>query len=354
MVQNATVHTAIVLQGGGALGAYEYGVLKALYKLRPGFTPVAVSGISIGAVTAAILAGAKDGDVLSTLDRLWRQELTVSPPVWVPPMVDRSWSVLGNPGMYGPQPELFTAPFAATSLYDTAPLRQTLRELIDPVRLNSGAPQVYVGATRVDTGELTVFGSGNGEGLTLEHIMASCSLPPSFPMTTIGNASYWDGALFSNTPLSPAINALEAAADRDPDAIRELIVVELFPSKAPIPTTLAEVVQRVIHLQYTSRLNLDASFFQKIDAVVDLVDKIRHELPADSEILRDPALVEMQNHRKINHFNVVTSGLPPELSNAADFSRASVARRIEAGYEDAIAQGIGSADSPGLRAGTRQ
>jgi predicted acylesterase/phospholipase RssA len=329
-------------------------VLKALYEQRPGFTPVAVSGISIGAVTAAVLAGAKNGDVLGTLDRLWRQELTVSPPVWVPPMVDKSWSILGNPGMYSPQPELFTAPFAATSLYDTAPLRQTLRELIDPVRLNSGTPQVQVGATRVDTGEMTVFSSGHGQLLTFEHIVASCSLPPSFPMTTIGDASYWDGALFSNTPLSPAINALEAAADRDPDAIRELIVVELFPSNAPIPTTLPEVVQRVTHLQYTSRLNLDASFFQKIDAVVDLVDKIRRQLPADSEILRDPEFIEMQNHRRINHFNVVTSGLSPELSNAADFSRASIACRIKAGYQDAIAQGIGSPDSPGLRAGTRR
>src|SRR5665811_1041108 len=79
-VKNGNVHTAIVLQGGGALGAYEYGVLQALYEQRPGFKPVAVAGISIGAITAAVLGGAK-GDPISALDTLWREKLTVSPPL---------------------------------------------------------------------------------------------------------------------------------------------------------------------------------------------------------------------------------------------------------------------------------
>src|SRR5690349_24499974 len=96
------VQTAIVLQGGGALGAYEYGVLKALYEQRPGFRPVAVAGISIGAITAAVLGGAQ-GNPISALDRLWRDKLTVSPPLpipWLPSQIDQSLAVLGNPGMY--------------------------------------------------------------------------------------------------------------------------------------------------------------------------------------------------------------------------------------------------------------
>src|SRR4051812_49476886 len=83
MAETATgstdVRTAIVLQGGGALGAYEYGVLRALYEERPGFTPVAVAGISIGAITAAVLGGART-DPMSALDRLWRGKLTPTPP----------------------------------------------------------------------------------------------------------------------------------------------------------------------------------------------------------------------------------------------------------------------------------
>lgn len=73
------IHTAIVLQGGGALGAYECGVLKALYEQRPGFEPMAVSGISIGAVTAAVLGGAR-GNPVAELERLWREKFTVLPP----------------------------------------------------------------------------------------------------------------------------------------------------------------------------------------------------------------------------------------------------------------------------------
>ena len=54
--------TAIVLQGGGALGAYEYGVLNALYDTRPGFQPAVVTGVSIGAITATVLVGAAEPD----------------------------------------------------------------------------------------------------------------------------------------------------------------------------------------------------------------------------------------------------------------------------------------------------
>src|SRR3954452_4400053 len=112
-VPNGNVHTAVVLQGGGALGAYEYGVLRALYEQRPGFKPVAVAGVSIGAITAAVLGGARNAPV-SALDRLWREKLTVSPPlpfVWLPPEIDKSLAVLGNPGMYRLQAALLTAPW---------------------------------------------------------------------------------------------------------------------------------------------------------------------------------------------------------------------------------------------------
>jgi NTE family protein len=352
-VKNRNVHTAVVLQGGGALGAYEYGVLKALYEQRPGFQPVAVAGISIGGITAAVLGGAK-GDPMSALDTLWRDKLTVSPPppiVWLPTQIDRALAVLGNPGMYRVHAGLFTAPWTVTSFYDTAPLRQTLTELVDPATLNDEETRVFVGATNLDTGEMEFFDSRRPEGLTFEHVAATGSLPPSFPMTEIDGGWYWDGGLFSNTPLSPAINALEEAANGDPSAVRELIVVELFPMKAPIPKTMQDVFQRMVQLQYTSRLTLDKKFFDKIDRVVDLMAKIDEGLPARSDIRSDPAYKEMRTYRKINHFNVVTANLPAQLSHASDFSRTSIETRIQAGYDDAIAQGIGRVNSPGLRFG---
>ena len=353
-VQHGNVHTAVVLQGGGALGAYEYGVLRALYEQRPGFTPVAVAGVSIGAITAAVLGGARN-DPVSALDRLWREKLTVSPPlpfVWLPPEIDKSLAVLGNPGMYRLQAALLTAPWTVTSIYDTGPLRETLAELVDPDTLNDEETRVFVGATNVETGEMEFFDSRRPGGLTFEHVAASGSLPPSFPATEIDGASYWDGGLFSNTPLSPAINALEGAADGDPTAVRELIVVELFPMNASVPRTLQEVVQRTVQLQYTSRLKVDEKFFAKIDRIVDLLAEVDEALPEVSDIRSNPTYQAMRGYRKINHFNVVTSSLPAELSSASDFSRHSIEARVQAGYEDAVAQGIGRVDSAGLRSGS--
>lgn len=352
-VKNGKVYTAIVLQGGGALGAYEYGVLKALYEQRPGFRPVAVAGISIGAITAAVLGGVK-GDPTRALDTLWRKKLTVESPlpvVGLPEQIDQSLAVFGNPGMYRLNGALFTAPWTLTSIYDTAPLRQTLTELVDPEVLNDEETRVFVGATNIGTGEIEFFDSSRPDGLTFEHVAASGSLPPGFPMTQIEGASYWDGGLFSNTPLSPAINALEEAAKDDPSAVLELIVVELFPMNAPIPSNMQDVLQRMVQLQYTSRLQLDKTFFDKIGQLVDLLAEVDEELPKGSAIRKSPTYKKMLAHRKINHFNVVTSSFPPKLSNASDFSCASIDARIQAGYDDAIAQGISHIDAPGLRYG---
>ena len=128
-------------------------------------------------------------------------------------------------------------------------------------------------------------------------------------------------------------------------------MVELFPMNAPIPRTWQDVLQRVGQLQYTSRLKIDEKFFDKIDRFVDLLARVDEALPERSDIRSDPTYQAMRAYRKIDHFNIVTSSLPAELSNAADFSRASIAARIQAGYDDAIAQGIGRVNSPGLRSG---
>ena len=356
-VHNKTVHTAIVLQGAGALGAYEYGVLKALYERRPGFTPVAVTGISTGAATAAVLGGAK-GDPMTALDTMWREKFTVSMRVPLPPVLDRSLAALGDRGMYrfdtSHLMQLVLAPWTLTNIYDTAPLRKTLAELVDLEKLNGEHPRVVVGATNIGTAEIEFFDNRSPGGLTFEHVAASGSLPPGFPMTNIDGDMYWDGGLFSNAPLSPAIHALEEAAGGDPDAVRELIAIELFPMHALTPTSMSDVLQRVIQLQYTSRLKLDKRFFDKIDGMVDLIAQIDADLPKTSKARHDPTYKEMLDHRKINHFNVVTSTIPANLTTAADFSRFSIDERIEAGYHDAIAQGIGRVDAPMLRFGVTE
>jgi predicted acylesterase/phospholipase RssA len=233
-------------------------------------------------------------------------------------------------------------------------LRTTLAELVDLEKLNGEHPRVVVGATNIGTAEIEFFDNRSPGGLTFEHVAASGSLPPGFPMTNIDGDMYWDGGLFSNAPLSPAIHALEEAAGGDPDAVRELIAIELFPMHALTPTSMFDVLQRVIQLQYTSRLKLDKRFFDKIDGMVDLIAQIDADLPKTSKARHDPTYKEMLDHRKINHFNVVTSTIPANLTTAADFSQFSIDERIEAGYHDAIAQGIGRVDAPMLRFGVTE
>jgi NTE family protein len=246
--------------------------------------------------------------------------------------------------MYRTNPALFTTPWTAMSLYDTTPLRRILTELVDPDKLNGEEPQAIGGATNVGTGEMEYFDRHRPGGLIFDHVIASGSLPPGFPMTEIGGQRYWDGGLFSNLPLAPAINALQQAGDGDRSAIRELIVVELFPMSAPLPHTMSEVLQRMVQLQYTSRLTLDKPYFEEIERFVDLMAKVDKQLPKRSEVRRDPTYQALLASRKIDRFSVVTSTLPSELSHASDFSRSTIEARIQAGHDDAIAQGIGHVD----------
>ncbi|MGQ0618255.1 MAG: patatin-like phospholipase family protein [Acidimicrobiia bacterium] len=343
--------TAIVLQGGGALGAYELGVLRAIYDQRPGFRPAAVTGISIGAVTAAVLAGGRQGPVAS-LDSLWRDKLTVLPrlpgwPGWpgvplpfVPRDVEQSLAVLGNPGMYRFNPELALAPWAATSVYDTSPLRRTLDELVDLDTLNAGDTRVVVGAIDVETALIRYFDNAAGD-MTFDPVVASGSLPPGFPLTEIDGHRYWDGGLFSNTPLSPAINFLEGCEPDNPSIHRELIVVELFPMEGAAPQNLSAVVSRMVQLQYTSRIKLDQKLFDTISEWIELFGRIDAALPADDPLRGDALYRKLLAHRKIDSFKVIPARLDAELANAGDFSRASIEGRIDTGYDDAKRYGVG-------------
>jgi NTE family protein len=345
--------TAIVLQGGGALGAYELGVLKALYDERPGFKPAIVTGVSIGAITAAVLAGAK-GDPIRALDRLWREKLTVLPPLppffqsayqhVVPRVFQQSLAVMGNPGMYQLRPQSLFAPLLGTSIYDTAPLLRTLAELVDLEKLNNGGIRVAVGATNVGTSEVKYFDNvvdndvDNDEGrLSFEDVIASGSLPPGFPMTKVNGDHYWDGGLFSNTPLSPALNRLE---ELETDK-RELVVIELFPREIPIPDNMPDVVNRMIQLQFTNRLKLDEKLFGQMNDFVELVEDIDNSIDPDDPIRQKEGYKMLCKHKKIDAASVIRATLPHELTNASDFSKASIEERIEAGYRDAMEQKIG-------------
>ena len=189
----------LVLQGGGALGAYEYGAVTRLVEL--GWHPVAVTGVSIGAATAAAVAGAPDRDICKSLKRLW-DAITLGPVPFWPPERQTTFSIFGNPRFWRMRYDVFSYR-DWTSLYDVSPMRETLAEVCDFNQLNDPTHmRVAVTATNVQTGDQVCFANfvGNPDSvyyvtprisrvsLTPDHILASGSLPPGFPMTVIETA----------------------------------------------------------------------------------------------------------------------------------------------------------------------
>lgn len=350
---NRKTLTALSLQGGGALGAYEYGVLKALYEKRgKGFRPRVVAGVSIGAINAALLIGAK-GDPLEALDRLWRERLCVS---W-PSLFDSSWtgfvpwsmiglaernlSFLGNAGMYCLKPEFFLMPALAwlhnSSLYDTSFLRETLADFVDPEKLNHPEKtRLIVTAVNVKTGLLSRFDNSKME-LTFDHIIASGSFPVTFPMTQIGEDFFWDGGVFMNMPVGEAVNALEQIEADNPDVEREVIAIELHRMQADLPATLPEAAERFYNLIFSGKFALDRKLYDRYGAFVDLIGEIDRTIPADSPIRNHRGYKMMTRHRKIDRAMVIGEEGRGAAGSGGDFSRNALNRRIEDGYSDAMA-----------------
>jgi predicted acylesterase/phospholipase RssA len=337
---------ALVLQGGGALGAYAYGVIKALYE-QPNFSLDVVTGVSIGAINAAVLVGAR-GDPINALDELWRECLTVKNWSFMPPMAERYSSLLVNPAMYWLRPTYvyapLLAPFLETSIYDVTALRWTLNDLIDFQHLHHNSMHLVVSAVDIETGEVMYFDNQGDVPLSTEHILASGGLAPAFPMINIKNPLtgeprwYWDGGFSSNLPLAKAIDLLEQADPDNPDVERELIVIELFPMRSKVPANLIEVQDRVTQLIFSSKLLLDEQLFEQMNDYVDLIGKIDQALPPESTLRQLPGYQRLKRHKKIASFLVITPTTPGATTGANDFSQASIERRIAAGYRDALTQ----------------
>ena len=256
---------ALVLQGGGALGAYQAGVYEGLHEA--GIRPNWLAGISIGALNAAIIAGSPEAERVATAARVLGNHLCLSRSRWpageglanaLPFAFDFS-SVRnamaatralfqGQPGFFKPRfPSPLWSPFsgdAATSFYDTAPLQQTLERLVDFDRLNSGEMRVSVGAVNVRTGNLTYFDTAERR-LGPKHFMASGALPPGFPAVEIEGEHYWDGGVVSNTPLSRVLSG----EPRDTLTFQ----IDLWSAKGRVPHDMMEVSSRQKDIQYSSR-----------------------------------------------------------------------------------------------------
>ena len=261
---------ALVLQGGGALGAYQGGVYEALATAQ--LHPDWVAGISIGAVNAALIAGNAPDQRVAKLRRFW--ETVTSESLWRSLLFEGQGDVArkfanrwhgasalftGAPGLFSPR---WIPPFLAaagtpeaTSFYDISPLKSTLERLVDFDRINSGGIRFSVGAVNVTSGNFVYF-DNRTHRIGPEHIMASGALPPGFPAVEIEGELYWDGGLVSNTPLQWV---LESADRRDTLAFQ----VDLWSARGAVPRTLVEVVTRQKEIQYSSRTRASTDQFRK-------------------------------------------------------------------------------------------
>lgn len=324
--------TALVLQGGGALGAYEYGVIKALYE-NSDFNPDIICGVSIGGFSAAVIGGAKDGPVAG-LEQLW-QMFTAENMPFVPHAMQVLMTMPYNPGMYIPNYSAMANPLSTTNFFDTKPLYNTLNKIIDFDKLNSPeAPNVVITATSIEKGIAEPFNNRMME-ITDKHIVASGSLPPSFPMVEIDGNNYWDGGLFSNTPLKPAFKALEQLAEYEDDT--EVIMVELFPQVGETPANMADVIERMGSLIFERKVVFDQKLFERTKNNIDFVQVLDKELPKDSPLRQAPAFKQLMGYSKIDKLTVIKYKGEENMLGITDFTEKTIRRRIELGYQDGLA-----------------
>jgi NTE family protein len=344
---------ALLLQGGGSLGAYQGGVYQALAEadLHPDW----VAGISIGAINAAIIAGNPPEKRVERLRAFW--DLVTGNPLggWEGPWLGGGESpagvgdvahglldqlstfqavVAGVPGFFTPRipPPWLYPPGSpgSTSFYDTAALKATLESLVDFERINSKAMHFSVGAVNVRTGNFRYFDTQTDK-IGPAHIMASGALPPGFPAIEIEGEYYWDGGLVSNTPLRWVV---------DSEPRRDILTfqVDLWSSRGSFPRDLADVAVRQKEIQYSSRTRASTDRIKSMQKIRASLTTLLRDAPED---LRNTAeaklLTEFADPKVYNIVQLIYRAKHYEGNTKdCEFSRLSMADHWRAGYDDAV------------------
>lgn len=245
---------ALVFAGGLGLGAYHLGALEAL--IGGGVEPVAVAGSSIGAVTAAIVAGNPPGQALAQLDRFWAEAAGGASDLWQPPGRHlRAWTaaagarLAGAPGLFRPRPWLEAAFGPDPALYDHRELAGTLTRLADFERLNAGGVRCCIGTTDLETGQAVLFDTAAGDRIAPEHVVASGALPPNFPAVIVEGRVLGDGGLSCNLPFEPLL----ATGGGHPPPPPLVILLDLFAPDATPPRSLEAAAARAVEVQFAAQ-----------------------------------------------------------------------------------------------------
>ena len=338
---------ALVLQGGGALGAYQAGVYEALAEAR--INPDWVAGVSIGAINSAIIAGNEPSERVAKLRTFW-QEITANPLEWaaadaLAPNGDlrRAFfnQISATYALFAGAADFFTLrqppPWwhangtrEATSFYETKLLKSTLERLVDFDRINAGSVRFTVGAVNVRSGNLVCFDTQTHR-IGPEHVMASGALPPGFPAIEIEGEHYWDGGLVSNTPL-------EWVAESVPRQDTLAFQVDLWSARGDFPRDMAEVETRRKEIIYSSRTRAGTSSFKRMQRMRHAAAKLSGDMPA--HVRNSPEMEVLQpmiEHKAYNIIQLIYRAKTYEgHSKDYEFSRRSMEEHWRAGYHDAV------------------
>jgi NTE family protein len=341
---------ALLLQGGGALGAYQGGVYEALSEAD--IHPDWIAGISIGAINGAIIAGNPPNSRVERLREFWTQISSSTPLHWsnnlFPDLArhDGTRNLLnqvsanlaatfGATGFFSLRPLMpWLHPGGtpeATSFYDTNELKRTLERLVDFDRLNSGITRFSAGAVNVRTGNFVYFDTTT-HTIRPEHVMASGALPPGFPAVEIEGEHYWDGGLVSNTPLQWVIES----NPRRQDTLA--FQVDLWNARGQLPRNLAEVATREKEIQFSSRTRASTDHFKNVHRVQRAIAALLRRLPDEFEENDDIEILNSVASDKV--YNIVHLIYRAQKyeghSKDYEFSDLSMQDHWRAGYHDAM------------------
>jgi NTE family protein len=343
--------TILLLQGGGALGAYQAGVYEALAEadLYPDWT----AGISIGAINAAIIAGNPPERRVDQLRAFWH--FITQPPATglgffngglftqsagtaarqlANQLSAGTAAFSGVTGFFVPRllsPWLSAAgTLEATSYYDTRQLESTLERVIDFDRINAGAMRLSLGAVNVATGNFVYFDTTTHKIRAL-HVMASGALPPGFPAVEIEGQHYWDGGLVSNTPL-------EWVLQNRPRGNTLAFQVDLWNARGNLPTSMAEVTTRQKEIQYSSRTRSYSDRFKHMQIIRGALASLLEKLPEEMKDLPEVQMLKGEAQHDVHNLIQLIYRAREYEGDAKDyeFSRQSMEEHWRAGYHDTV------------------
>ena len=328
----------LVMQGGGAQGAYQGGVYEALHEA--GIEPDWVIGTSIGAINGSIIAGNEIPQRLERLREFWSRIETGPPrllgvlaPMFGNPSHELATLLTGVPGFFSPNPAFLLGPEAAVgveraAMYSVDPLRKLLPDLVDFDLVNSGKPQFTLGLVGVRDSQMRYFDSSYGR-VGLDHVLGSSAVPPTFPAVRIDGEAYWDGGIYSNTPV-------EAVFDDAPRQSSVVFAVQIWHTRGPEPESVAQVFARQKDIMFGSRsrshIARQAQMHRMRHIIRTLVGMLSEEQRKSFEVQ------EFAGYGCTSVMHLIEINAEPldgeTNSREYDFSPATIAARWQAGYDD--------------------